>query len=186
MPAPLTQSGAANAVAQAVSGVSAGDAASVRLKNVTDMSQSVLKAMEGMSGGVDLTIKADTMADSGAVDVRLTLNPAAATKGIDASASTANAEAEGTASHFGRFFANSLMSVSFGQEGDFGMEIEVAARLAPGLAADNLTFYVYDKAANSYTRLVGVKYWVDSKGYVHFPTSFGGILVISDGALTKR
>jgi hypothetical protein len=63
--------------------------------------------------------------------------------------------------------------------------VEIAAKLAPTLNTTNLVFYVYDMEANKYNRIEAPEYWVDKNGYVHFRTSVGGSIIISDGPLSK-
>jgi hypothetical protein len=71
-------------------------------------------------------------------------------------------------------------------QGSWGQPVEVAAKLDSALATTNLVFYSYNKAANTYTRIVKPGYWVDKNGYVHFTTEVAGDIIISEGALVRR
>ncbi len=77
------------------------------------------------------------------------------------------------------------MTVALGQQGSFGMPVEIAAKLDPTLSTDNLVFYSYDSATNTYRQIEAPKYRIDANGYVHFTTSQGGSIIISDGPLSK-
>lgn|GEM_PF-2403236 len=179
--APLTQANAISVVSHALRNAGS-DGAVVKLQNVSDVSLDVLQAMSNTAKNTPLTIHADSTRN-GVVDVRITLDPANATKSINLSASTVNNDAERTNSTFGKFFSNDVMTVCLGQKGSFGMTVKIAAKIAPALNTDNLVFYLYDSATNSYQKIANPKHRTDSNGYVHFSTSQAGNIVISNGPL---
>jgi hypothetical protein len=139
--------------------------------------------------GISLNIHADTLAaspDGGAVDVRIILNPAQATRSLNLSASTANPQAGRIKNHYERFFSNDIMAVIFEQQGNFGQAVTIAARLAPGLNTSNLVFYTYNSVANTHNPISITNYRVDESGYLHFTTNLAGVILISDGQLVRQ
>jgi len=128
--------------------------------------------------------------DNRRVEVRITLNPALSTQNLNLSASTTNAQATQTKSRFERFFSNSNINViNLGQQGSFGQSVTIAARIP--IPADfnlnNLHFYSYDRASNSYRRIINpAPMRLDSNGYLHFNTTLGGDIIITTSPLVRR
>ena len=191
-PQNVTPQAARNAVNHAVQAAkSAGtSSATAKIQNPGEISLSALKSMANsaaQAGMEQLRLQADSMtANNRGVDVRITLDPALATTDLNLSASTSNAQATRTTNTFTRFFNNDVMTVSMGQQGSFGQTIRIAAKIVEGLNTDNLHFYAYDPVANKYTRIATPNYRIDANGFVHFDTSVGGNIVISDGPLVRR
>ncbi len=159
--------------------------AAARLVNPGDISLAALQAMVRQAGTVPLSVYADSMNGS-AVDVRITFNPAQATSALNLSASTRSLAAVSTTARFEQYYSNNVMTVALGQQDSFGMPVEVAARLQTGLNTANLVFYAYDRRSNTYSPITNPAYWVDENGYVHFTTTLGGIIVISNGELSRK
>ncbi len=164
---------------------SGADTATARLINPGDISLATLQAMARQAGNMPLKVNADSM-NGNAVDVRISFDPALATTALNLSASTVNAAARRTTEFFERFFQNDVMTVALGQQGSFGMPVEIAAKLNPTLDVNNLTFYAYDPRTNRYTRIENPEYWVDANGYVHFTTEYAGEIIISEGELERK
>ena len=78
------------------------------------------------------------------------------------------------------------MVVGLGQQGSFGQEVRVAARLVPNLNTENLYFYAYNSTANTFRPIPAPNYRVDANGFIHFTTSLGGDIIISEGSLSRR
>jgi hypothetical protein len=134
-----------------------------------------------------MPIQADSMAATGnAVDVRITINPALATSGLNLSASTTNAQAQATNNLFDRWFSNNTMTVSLGQQGSFGQNVRIAAQLAHNFNTSTLVFYSYDRVANTFVQIPAPNVFIDANGYVHFTTALAGDIIISQGALARR
>lgn len=186
-PAPLNQASAVGAVNQAVTAaIKAGaTSATVTLKNVSEVTLKSMKAINNAAKGTTVKMNADSM-NGTSVDVRITLNPALATKDINLSASTTSREAQTVKATFAKYYTNPVSVVSLSQKGDFGMPVEIAAKVSKELNSQTLLFYAYDKATNSFKQIKDAAYWIDKNGYVHFTTSMAGDIVITDKPLAKK
>ena len=164
----------------------AGDAsATIRFKNVGELSLEAAQAMMKSAGSMPLKAHADSTLNNGAVDVRISFNPAQVTKNVNLSASTVSSHAQSIKSSFAKWFSNKTQVVSFAQQGDWGMSVEAAVKLDKELDAKTLVFYSYDSAANTYKLMNDSNYWVDANGYVHFTTTVAGDIIITDKPLSK-
>ncbi len=181
-PTIVTQAQGVNSVNTAVA-----EGGSARLLNPGMIALGVMQAMDNAAGVNEMNINADSLAQGGAVDVRVTFNPGSATKDVNLAGSTLSENAAITKNTFERYFENIFSTVELAQEGDYGMTVGVAAKLDSRLAgAEALYFYSYDTTANTYRRLPITEYWIDANGYVHFNTNTGGIIVITDSPLERR
>jgi hypothetical protein len=180
----------AQAAAQAAAtGESAAGTITPRFENVGEVSAAVLAAIDNAAGDNDVRIHFDTMLPGNIVDVRVYINPAevTGTDNINVSGSTTNQMAQVTGNTFETFFANSIAVVALGQQGNFGMDVRIAARVdLSGMNTNRLYFYAYDAAANTYTRIMNPQHRVDANGFLHFTTPLGGSIVISDGPFSLR
>ncbi len=181
---PAAATASVNAALAAARAGGAGGGATARLLNPGNIALATLQSMATLAGDTPLRVNADSM-NGAAVDVRITINPALATVALDLSASTTNEAARRTDTLFEQYFSNDLMTVALGQQGGFGMPVDIAAKLDPALNTTNLIFYNYDPATNTYRQIAAPAYWVDVNGYVHFTTDQGGRIIISDGPLTR-
>lgn len=87
---------------------------------------------------------------------------------------------------FQRHFNNRVVTAAFEQQGPFGMDISVAIKTdLSGLNRDTLFFYAYETEHNAYRRM-DTAYAVDSRGYLHFVTGYGGSVVITDRPLSLK
>ncbi|MCL2035573.1 MAG: hypothetical protein FWG94_12720 [Oscillospiraceae bacterium] len=162
--------------------------ATAKFRNACKISLSTLKAMANaakQAGMESLRLQADSMNEN-SVDVRITVDPEKSTQDLYLSASTSNSQVTRTTNTFAKFFSNDIMTVSLGQEGTFGQDVRIAAKLNPKLNTDNLVFYTYDRETNTYRRILEPNYRIDANGYVHFDTVLAGDIIISDGVLAKR
>jgi len=189
-PQNVTQAVAAASVNTAVQAAAAAGSqnATANIRNAANISLSVLQSMVNtatQAGVNNILLQADSM-NGREIDVRITLNPALATSGLNLSASTTNTQARQTTNTFTRFFSNYVMTVSLGQTGSFGQNVRIAGKLDPKLNTDNLKVYVYNRETNSFTQIHEPNIWIDTNGYVHFNTNMGGEIVFSDGALARR
>ena len=67
------------------------------------------------------------------------------------------------------------------------MEIDAAVKVDMSkLNTNNLMFYSYNPATNRYTPIVNPNASVDANGFLHFTTSLGGDLIITDKPLSLR
>lgn len=73
------------------------------------------------------------------------------------------------------------------QKGSFGVPVDVAAKVdLSGMDTAKLHFYTYDAAANAYREIPQTNSFIDGSGYLHFNTSAGNNIIISEGDLTLR
>lgn len=186
-PAPANTASAVKSVKDAVTAAkNSPNGAAVTIKNVTTISLDTMREMAKAAGNTALKVSADSLATSGAVDVRITFDPASAKSGVNLSASTSSVEAKNTEKKFQQYFNNSISVVSLSQKGSFGMPVAVAARVNEKLNPATLVFYSFDSKTNTFTQIENPNYKVDKNGYVHFTTSIGGEIVISDKPLMKK
>jgi len=175
---------AATAAANAAK-ASGAEIATVKLKNVGEVSPETFKAMAD-AAGMPVQFHADSMNADATVDVRITLDPAKVTENLNLLAFTNNTRAQKTKAHFEKFFSNALSVVSLAQQGSFGQPVAIVAKTAPGQETGNLVFYAYDRAANTYKRIENPNYRTDKNGYTHLTTELAGDIIISDGALARK
>jgi len=188
-PAPVSAAAATDLTQKAVAAAKANGsgAATVRLKNASDVSLNAMRAMVKEAGDMPVKLNADSMTDDGkAVDVRITVDPGKATKDVNLSASTISARAKNTETFFEKYYNNNVSVVSLAQQDGFGMSVEIAAKIDSGLNTQTLLFYSYDKVTNTYKQIVAPGYWIDKNGYLHFTTELAGEIIISDGVLERK
>jgi hypothetical protein len=186
---PVTQQQAQAAANAAVAAaVAAGTTnVNVQMRNVGEVPLAAFNAITTAAAGRPANMIADSVAPgTTAVDVRVTVNPAAATTALNLSASTGNARALTTKAVFDRWFTNDKMVVSLGQQGNFGQVARIAARLPANLNTQNLYFYAFNTTTNTYARIEAPNYRIDANGYVHFSTARAGEIIISNGPLARR
>jgi hypothetical protein len=64
------------------------------------------------------------------------------------------------------------------------MDVTVQAKVdLTGMKTDNLVLYSY---ADGKVAKLAVPYSTDENGFLHFLTSTGGTIIVSDGALAKK
>lgn len=84
-------------------------------------------------------------------------------------------------------FSNNVQAVTLSQNGKFGAEVEVAAKITTtSMDKNNIKFYTYDRDKNSYKEIDVGSYRFDSDGMIHFTTSVGGDILISSGEIKKK
>lgn len=135
----------------------------------------------------DLRFQHDTVAN-GAVQVRVTINnPTALTKDVKVSGYLTGKNATNLNNLIKKHFTNKTSVVHFDQAGSWGQEVRVALKLdLTGMNKDNLVFYSYDKANNTYSQIAKPNYSIDKSGYTHFSSSNAGDIIVSDGKLAKK
>jgi hypothetical protein len=158
-----------------------------------------LETMKSMTAaaGMPLLIYADNLSEGRQVAVRISLNPARATKDLNLSAVVSYAQGSssgkrtaskgGTALNraqtvrelFWRAYGSDTAVISYGQREDFGMPVEIAALLeVPGGDPLLLPYWSYQRSTGIYRRMKEVAPWRDSRGYIHFQTDRAGDLVV--------
>ncbi|MDR2932099.1 MAG: hypothetical protein LBV27_03230 [Oscillospiraceae bacterium] len=164
--------------------------ATVRVKDALSISAEAVSAMvkTATASGMSARLNADTMNGS-TVAGRLTLSPTASTKlsndinlGVYVDASTNSA----VKTKFTKWYKNNLEVISLAHKGSFGMNVNVAAKIKlTNLDTNKLYLYAYNKTTNTFAQIKNPNCVVDKSGYLHFTTSTGGEIIISEGALTR-
>jgi len=154
----------------------------VRLINPGIVPQEVLQAAVNAAQGRTITISASSLvANTNTTDVRIRFNPALATSDMNLAASTTSQSAVRTQRIFRNNFGGTMSVVSLGQQGDFDMEVRIAARIDTALDVNNLFFYAYNPATNIFRRFTPTgNTLLDDNGFLHFNTTFAGDIVISN------
>ena len=156
-----------------------------KLENGAGMSHSLARGFAKAAFGHSrsMQVYADEIKDN-AVICRMSCDPAMCTKDIVLSASTDSEQADKIRAQFENWFGKKVMVVSCAQSGSFGMDVRVAIKANPSdFSLENLCFYAYDVANNSYSVIAEPGYTSDGNGYLYFTTSVGGDIVISSGPL---
>ena len=182
----LSQADAAEMARQAVSAAAAGATPTVRLTNPGSVPLASMRAVTAAAPERTMRINADTLVPGGtAVDVRITVNPALATRDVNLSASTTSPTARSTANIFSGRVNGPMTVISTQQPGDFGMQVRFAARIDPGLDATALFFYRYNREANTFRHIEPTNISVDSNGFLIFTTGFAGDIIITNTRLHR-
>lgn len=183
---------AANAGAKSVN-------ASVTFKDVKSMTPdifksinaSVAKASKGSDIAVKTTVQIDTTVN-GKLTARMYIDPLVAA-GLKAPIKTTvdvsptGKDNKKVAAIADKHFDNNAAVVSFAQDGAFGMSIPVAVKVDTSkLDTKTLMFYSYDAKTNSFNVIPAPAHFIDTAGYVHFATTVGGSIVITDRPMTKK
>ena len=99
---------------------------------------------------------------------------------------TGNAAANAVQRLFSRYFSNNIRVVAQAYRGDWGQTVRIAAKVdLTGMDVNNLYFYSYNSATNSYKRIAAPNSRIDRNGYLHFDTTVGGDIIISSGPLAR-
>ncbi|MCI8624194.1 MAG: hypothetical protein HFG26_11120 [Provencibacterium sp.] len=135
----------------------------------------------------ELDFQHDTIAN-GAVQVRVTIhNPAALRQDLKVSGYVTGQSVKRVGDLFEKYFSNAPKVMHLDQAGAWGQEVRIAAKFdLTGMNRNNLVFYSYNQAANTYTQILNPRYLIDANGYVHFTTSLAGDILVSDGPLVRK
>lgn len=85
---------------------------------------------------------------------------------------------------FDKFFQNSTRVIRCEQD-NYIMTVRLAAKVG-SVDASNLYFYSYNVSTNRYATLPVSDVKVDNNGYVHFNTTKGGYIIVSNGPLAVK
>ncbi|MEG1178379.1 MAG: Ig-like domain-containing protein [Hydrogenoanaerobacterium sp.] len=182
---------ALKAAAAAGKPAAGGVTATVMVKNAESISVATLTEMAATAkaAGGKVELKADTVDATGAVTARLYIDPVAAAKlkgEIKLGVKTDDAATQATKEAF-KNFDNKMAVASFAQQGSFGMAIKVAVKVdLTGLNTKTLVFTSFDKKTGKCVQLPKTAYTIDKNGYIHFTTSMGGEILITDKPLVKK
>ncbi|MCL2578747.1 MAG: Ig-like domain-containing protein [Oscillospiraceae bacterium] len=118
---------------------------------------------------------------------RLTLRPEIADYTLEPISLGVYSKTENTARIqriFDTFYTNTSV-VILAEQDHFPVPVEISARVG-SINRGNLHFYRYNPDRNNVARISVTDARVDSSNYIHFTTSTGGYIVVSDGPLTLR
>ena len=163
----------------------------LRAQNARSISSETIRQVvrQAISQGTSAVLHADTLSGS-TVQGRLYLplsSMANINTGISLGIYTEPAKTALVTNLFERYFKNTIRAVCMEQQGSFGMRLQVAVwGNLSGLDTQNLIFYAHDTVTNTCRNISNLEYWVDANGYLHFYTSYGGYIIITDSPLTRR
>mgnify|MGYP007049771543 CR=1 FL=1 len=154
----------------------------IRLPSPGTLDTETLKALWSEEEKFPLLLYAFSPEKGGkGVGVRLAVKPSALTEPCCLEASIDNEQAVRTQKLFEYYFTGKARVVSLAYQGDFAKPVEVAAKLnLSGFDSQGLFFYAYHPQANTYREISSPQHWVDSKGFLHFYTPWGGDLLVTD------
>lgn len=163
--------------------------ASISLKNTPKLNLKVIEAINEKAkqaeGKITIIIHSDVMKGN-AVESRLYIDPAKATLTTDLNLGV-SLENKPVTDLFGKYFDNEIAIVKFEQVGTFGMPVNVAVKLdLSKLNTQTLKFYNYNPKTNTYAEMTAPAYYIDTAGYLHFTTTLGNNVLITDKALTRK
>jgi len=188
-PVTLAQAQAAyNAALQAAREIGSNTVNLTLRGNYSEIPLEVLQALsawakrDGLGIGLTVNVTKDL-----AVAARYVLDPSGAEQAVSLLASADSPSAVNAAGLFKKWFANKLAAVSTGQTGGFGMPVDIAVKVdLADMDTENLVFYSYDSKTNTYKRIENPACRIDTNGYLHFTTEYGGEIVISEGPLARK
>ena len=162
----------------------------MKLRNVDLISLSELKEIAAIAAKEGKTpwLVVDTVSpNTRTVDVRVSINPALATKALNLAGSTTSARAIETKNLFEKYFRNRILAViSLSQKSEFGQQAEICVKVAPETRVEELILYSYNPETNSYREIRDANAWIDKNNYLHFSTNYANEIVISEGRLERR
>ena len=124
------------------------------------------------------------------VQGRIEINPALAmglNRDIYLGVRTVDAYVEGFTEFISRYLSGQFRVVRLAHEGDFGMPVQITANVnLSDMDTRNLSFLSYNREENVLIPLLTPNSSVDSGGYLHFTTIYGGYIIVSDGPMTRR
>ena len=156
----------------------------VRFVNPTAISKAALDAIQKVSTqkGIQLSVYADTIVNNVIVS-RMYVDPATYTLPTDLKTNIIT-NVPTVKAHFNKYFKNKLQVVGFTQQGSLGTNIAAAVKLDfNGMDTSRLILYGYDAVQNRYSILSDQTYFIDVNGYLHFTTSEGDYIIVSEGQL---
>lgn len=168
--------------------------ATVQYKNADCILISTLQEMNTVAknAGGSVSLVVDTTTSKGSVQGRITVPAASAAKlnknsEIKLRVFTDNQHVSTQKTKFEKWYSNKMAVISTAHQGSFGMKVHIDAKVNLGsMKTSSLHLYRYDKSANTIKSIKDSDVSVDKNGYIHFNTSVGGDIIITDSALKKR
>ena len=179
------------AVAKVEQAIAAADADAtvvvVRIRNAKSITAAALKAVLKAAVKAEKApiVHADVTKD-GKVESRLYIDPSLM-KGNGEIKLGVTLGDEKVTTKFDKYFKNDIAVVKFDQTGSFGMSIKAAVKLdLSKLDTKALVFYSYNPKTNTYTKMTAPNYRIDANGYLHFTTSMGNCVIVTDQPLARK
>jgi len=163
-------------------------------RGYTSVSANTLKAAntEMQKAGGVVRLKFDTLSDANpkSVEGRMTVDPRNTTnvKGdIQLGVFTNDGATGDTRRAFENSFSNRFAVIRAAHSGSYGMKVDFAVKTGSHLSnATNLFLYSYNPKTAQYQLIQNPKISFDSNGFLHFTSSIGNDLIVSDGPLRSR
>jgi len=155
----------------------------VNLRNFSHVSADSLRAVAGEG---DRRLQFDTMNGS-AVTGRLTINPANAqglTGDIRLGVFTTAEQTQSVQIAIDRRFVNKERII-YVEQPNFNMEVTIAA-LVGNFDANRIRIYSCDSLGQNIREVNATGITMDANGYVHFNTTVGGFLIVSEGPIPSQ
>lgn len=188
-PGSLTSSQAETLSKTAVSDAKRAGSASVvvRMKDIGSATRTTLRKIGANDDNLPVQLYVDSMSKSGKqVEVRIILDPALVDRAMNLYGSVTSDRAERILHKFQKWYANRMCVINLAQKDDWGQPVQIVAKLdLEKFNTANLYLYSYSSETNSYKHINNPECWIDSKGYLHFTTSLGGDIIVSNGPLRK-
>ena len=159
----------------------------VRIRNAKSITAAALKAVLKAAVKAEKApiVHADVTKD-GKVESRLYIDPSLM-KGNGEIKLGVTLGDEKVTTKFDKYFKNDIAVVKFDQTGSFGMSIKAAVKLdLSKLDTKALVFYSYNPKTNTYTKMTAPNYRIDANGYLHFTTSMGNCVIVTDQPLARK
>jgi len=170
-----------------------GRQAAIVVRNATHITPSMLQSLHHAAArhGRTAMVHCDTLdPDGNAVQGRLFLEPGrllARGSNLQLGVFTESKWTQPIRDLFRRHFTNNVAVVSMEQQGQLGARMRVAAMVdVSHLDAGRLIFHSYNRTTGRYTIIQNPEYSIDTRGFLHFYTSLGGDIVITDFPLTRN
>ena len=127
-----------------------------------------------------VNLKIRTLNDDGTIQGQLTINPGNApdvNTDIKISVYTEHKQVTAVLENAkSQFDSNNVAGIYLPQQGDFGMEVQVAAKVVPNVTQmDEVKLYRYVNGAYAE---ISTEMWMDSNGFLHFSAMQGGAYVL--------
>ncbi|RLL06950.1 hypothetical protein D4A47_13500 [Anaerotruncus massiliensis (ex Liu et al. 2021)] len=194
-----TTTAVSNAIAAAKKAGLASTTATVTVKTGTEISPQTVRAIvkaantaaakKGVAVNTILSIenwKVDRNTGKNVLNYRAAFDPAKWTAATNLKFSLRTDDLS-VRTAFEKIYANQMAIIKFDQKGSFGMPVMITVK--PDLSKLNtqtLYFYAYDQTNKTITQIAAPNNWFDKSGYLHFTTTMGNHVIITDRPLVKK
>lgn len=182
----ITSSDVTNAIKSAQNKKNSKKNISVKFNNVASVSSETLKAANKANSDAKLVFVSKTDKKLHGQITVFTSTTAKAKKAINPGLTTTGTSLEKVTKKLNKNFKNEMHVIKADQSGSYGITVRVATKIdTDDFNTKKLRFYSYNSKTNKIKEITNTNYSVNDSGYVHFNTSVGDYLVISEGQLKK-